>query len=218
MHHHADDSLSVFYVAATLNTLFVLFVIFILPESLSSEARNALGKLAKAKALRRAQREEAERDWEDNGSMSDASEDDADASASGWSRLSGVTTTSTRSRRKMAGTLRRIRRRMFAFVAPLSMFLPRDNGTVYPGKKSGAKDWNLTFLIMSSFCMSTLMASALVDLTVLRKLTIQTLPGFAAAQGPVLDLFVRLEFHGTWAVHDIDGRMQSLGAGCPAPA
>ncbi|GHJ85015.1 hypothetical protein NliqN6_1417 [Naganishia liquefaciens] len=146
------DILSVFYVAATLNSTFVLFALFILPESLSSEARSALGKLAKDKALRRAQREDAEREWENNGDG-----EDADANASGWSRLSGVTTTSTRSRRRIAGRLRRVRRRVFAFLAPLSMFLPREraDGTA---KKQGEKDWNLTFLILSSFCMSTLMA------------------------------------------------------------
>jgi hypothetical protein len=92
-------------------------------------------------------------------------EECADVNASGWSRLSGVTTTSTRSRRKMAGRLRRVRRRMFAFLAPLSMFLPRekaDDGGL--GKKAGDKDWNLTFLIMSSFCMSTLMVGHLIAL------------------------------------------------------
>lgn len=144
--------------AATLNSTFVLFALFILPESLSSEARSALGKLAKDKALRRAQREEAERDWEEQG------ENGADANASGWSRLSGVTTTSTRSRRRMAGRLRRIRRRVFAFLAPLSMFLPREKAEG-SAKKAGEKDWNLTFLILSSFCMSTLMVSPSVAVT-----------------------------------------------------
>lgn len=198
--------------AATVNSIFVLFVIFVLPESLSTEARSALGKLAKDKALRRAQREEAERAWENEGSISEASDDETDLNASGWSRLSGVTTTSTRSRRKMAGRLRRARRRMFAFIAPLSMFLPRDNGIVYPGKKAGAKDWNLTFLIMSSFCMSTLMVSAL-------RMNIWSgfahrllLSGSAAAQGSILDLYLWLDFNGTGAVHDVDGRVQGFGA------
>ncbi|KAJ9110259.1 hypothetical protein QFC19_001662 [Naganishia cerealis] len=153
------DILSVFYVSATLSSVFVIFVIFILPESLSSEARHALGRVAKAKALREARLEQEERDWEDNGSPEEPNEG-MDANASGWSRISGVTTASTRSRRRMTGKLRRLRKRMFSFLAPLSMFLPRDKVDTdgLSRKKSSRKDWNLTFLIMSSFCMSTLMA------------------------------------------------------------
>ncbi|KAJ9117577.1 hypothetical protein QFC22_004427 [Naganishia vaughanmartiniae] len=153
------DILSVFYVSATLSSVFALFVIFILPESLSSEARHALGRVAKAKALREARLEQEERDWEDNGSTEEP-DDGADANASGWSRMSGVTTTSTRSRRQLQGRLRRLRRRLFSFLAPLAMFLPKDRvgSDGLSQKGSSGKDWNLTFLILSSFCMSTLMA------------------------------------------------------------
>lgn len=145
--------MSVFYFAACANLILVIFVAFILPESLSSEARAALHKAAQLKRQRLSEREAAERAWEDE------CQDDPDVNASGWSRISGVNG-QTRSGKRFRGRMKRLRRRMFAFLSPLRLFMPREKvGMGGDGMGKGVKDYNLLLLVATLGCISTLMVS-----------------------------------------------------------
>lgn len=144
--------MSVFYFAACANIILVFFVAFILPESLSSEARAALHKAAQMKRQRLSEREAAERAWEED------CQDDPDMNASGWSRISGMNG-QTRSGKRFRGRMKRLRRRMFAFLSPLRLFVPKEKIVTSEGKKTGLKDYNLLLLVATLGCISTLMVS-----------------------------------------------------------
>lgn len=140
-----DNILSVFYVSASLNTLFVFFVALVLPESLSSEARAALHKMALAKRLKARQTEQAEIDWERE-----------DRVEPGEVKTWGD---AVRARlRRLRGSVNRTRRRAFGFLSPLAMFLPKDREV--PDGRGGYKikrDFNMTLLVAAGFCGYMLM-------------------------------------------------------------
>lgn len=141
-----DNILSVFYAAVVLNTTFVLFAFIILPESLSSEAREALGKMVRARALKASRREQSEIEWE--------REDHIPTGGSAWHPISRLTK-GTYSKR-VRGSLNRLRRRLFGFLTPLAMFLPKTKEV--PDMHGGyviKRDWNLTLVVVAGFCAST---------------------------------------------------------------
>lgn len=148
-------SLSVFYLSVTLNTCLALLVFFALPESLSSQARTALTRAANAKKTKRAEREAAERAWEEGSD----DEDDAAEDTTGQQRISRPVLNRKRMKR-FWGRANRVKRRAFAFLAPLRLFLPKtkvfqtESGTLVR-----RKDCNLLFVILAMFCLTSLMVS-----------------------------------------------------------
>lgn len=149
--------MSVFYLAVIFNTCLVLFIAFVLPESLSQEARHALGRLVSAKKTASAERDAAERAWEEE---SDAETDEPDVNASGWSRISGVTAKSSRSKRRFHGRMNRLRRKMFAFLSPLRLFLPKTKVVEEGGRVFVKKDYNLLLLVTAIFFITSVMVSS----------------------------------------------------------
>lgn len=137
------DILSVFYFSTMLHTAMLLVVLFILPESLSSEARSFLRRVQKRSKAEAFARDEAERAWERE------DEGEADAEASGWSRISGVSGAVTG--RKGKGVAKRAARRTFGFLAPLSIFLPRWD------EETGEVNCNLTWLAVGYSCILCMM-------------------------------------------------------------
>ncbi len=150
---YTGDIITVFYIAGGSCAFFALYALIFMPESLSSDARKALKSAGQAKAQRRKAKELAEREWE-NEPVDGVEGGGGD---SGWSRLSGMNPRSG-SGKKMRGTLRRLRRRFFAFLNPLGIFLPKIKETIDSnGNSVLRKDWNLTFLAITAFFASMLM-------------------------------------------------------------
>jgi hypothetical protein len=148
--------MSVFYLAVLFNTCVVLFVAFVLPESLTSEARLALGQAFTAKKSALAEREAAERAWEEE--IDDVS-GTSGVGASGYSRISNFTTRSTRGKRRFQGRMKRFRRRIFGFLAPLRLFIPKDKLVEQGGRTEMRKDYNLLLLVSAMFCSTSTMVS-----------------------------------------------------------
>jgi hypothetical protein len=164
-------SMSVFYLAVVFNSAGAIFIAFVLPESLTAEARIALAEAVSSKKDALAEREAAERAWEE-----DVEDDqtEVNAGASGWSRLSGATTRTTRSsriRRRFQGRMKRLRRRLFGFLSPLRLFIPKDKSVEEGGRTEMRKDYNLLLLVLAMFFItSTMVRSSLTDDTAPRKL------------------------------------------------
>ena len=157
--------MSVFYLAAMFNTCIILFIAFVVPESLTREARHALGQAVSAKKNAMAEREAAERAWEEE---SDAEADEPDTNASGWSRISGVTAKSSRSKRRFHGRMKRLRRRMFAFLSPLRLFIPKTKVIEEGGRVLVKKDYNLLLLVMAMALITSVMVGRSVWLRNIR--------------------------------------------------
>lgn len=140
-----DNILSVFYLSASINTLFVFFVALVLPESLSSEARAALHKMALAKRLKARQTEQAEIDWEREDRV-----EVGEVKTFGDAVMTRL--------RRLRGGINRTRRRAFGFLSPLAMFLPKDREV--PDGRGGFKvkrDYNMFVLVCAGFCGYMLM-------------------------------------------------------------
>ncbi|WWD19857.1 hypothetical protein CI109_104324 [Kwoniella shandongensis] len=145
-----------FYINVVIYILAIPLGLFLLPESLSSEARLALAKnvhLAKEAAARR---DAAEREWEDETPPIGEEARESDPLLSGWS----VATNAGHSRRRKRayGTLKRSFRKIFKFLEPLELFLPRereDDGT--ESGRSRGRDWNLTFVGMGVFFVTSVL-------------------------------------------------------------
>jgi hypothetical protein len=153
-------SMSVFYLAVIFNSAMVFFVAFILPESLTAEARVALAEAVSTKKNALAEREAAERAWEED-FEDDQTEDNA--GASGWSRLSEATTRTTkgrRIRRRLQGRMKRLRRRLFGFLSPLRLFVPKDKLVQEGGRTEMRKDYNLLLLVLAMFFITSTMVRA----------------------------------------------------------
>jgi hypothetical protein len=194
--------MSVFYLAALFNTCLVIFIALVLPESLSHEARHALGQAVSAKKNALAEREAAERAWEEE---SDAEVDEPDVNASGWSRISGVTAKSSRSKRRFHGRMKRLRRRMFAFLSPLRLFIPKTKVVEEGGRVLVRKDYNLLLLVMTMALITSVMVSRVgCPFVSGSSITDALKPGTGSStgQGTIPDLPLRVE----------------LGRGEPRPA
>jgi len=153
-------SMSVFYLAVIFNSAMVLFVAFILPESLTTEARVALAEAVSTKKNALAEREAAERAWEED---IEDDQTEANAGASGWSRLSGATTRTTqgvRIRRRFQGRIKRLQRRLFGFLSPLRLFIPKDKLVQEGGRTEMRKDYNLLLLVLAMFFITSTMVRA----------------------------------------------------------
>lgn len=145
--------MSVFYLAVIFNTCLVFFIAFVLPESLTHEARHALEQAVSAKKLKAATRDAAERAWEES--------DEPDANASGWSRISGLTGRSSRTKKRFHGRMNRLRRRMFAFLSPIRLFIPKGKVVEEGGRVLVKKDYNLLLLVTAMFFITSVMVSSL---------------------------------------------------------
>jgi hypothetical protein len=128
-----------FYVALCVHAIWIVLLLTVLPESLSSQARSHLAKKAAAAANAAKRKEDLEREWE-----SEHPSDDPNASG-----FSTGTATHSRRRKRLVGNSRRLFKRAFHFLEPLTIFIPQER----TDGKSG-KDWNLTLVAFAIFCTS----------------------------------------------------------------
>jgi hypothetical protein len=137
-----------------IHAVFTCLILFVLPESLSSESRQILSKnadLARAAARRQ---DALDREWESTprhrGEPSETSallQND-----STFSRISGTDATHSRRRKRFTGNVRRVFRKLFSFLQPLTIFAPRE-------MEDGSKDWNLTKVGAGMFVLGLLYVS-----------------------------------------------------------
>lgn len=143
-----------FYMSVCVHAIFVCLILFVLPESLSSESRQILSKnadLARAAARRQ---DALDREWESTPRhRGEASETSALLqNDSAFSRISGTDATHSRRRKRLMGNARRITRKLFSFLQPLTIFAPRE-------LEDGSKDWNLTKVGAGMFLLGLLYVS-----------------------------------------------------------
>lgn len=133
-----DIRMTPFYVGVCVHALWIVLLLTLLPESLSTQARAHLAKKAAATAEAAKRKEALEREWEAEDPIDEPNE-------SGFSQ--GGSATHSRRRKRFVGNTRRLARRAFHFLEPLTIFIPkeRDDG------KSGL-DWNLTWVAFAIFC------------------------------------------------------------------
>jgi MFS family permease len=148
------NSMMPFYVSVCVHAMFICLILFLLPESLSSESRQILSKNAEL-ARAAAQRQDAlDREWESTpryrGGPSER--DPLLHNDSTFSRISGTDATHSRRRKRIVGNARRIFRRLFSFLQPLTVFAPRET-------EDGGKDWNLTKVGAGMFLIGCLYVS-----------------------------------------------------------
>lgn len=63
-------------------------------------------------------------------------------------------------KKKIAGNLRRLRRRVFAFASPVAIFIPREREVLdESGNTVMKRDSNLFFVALAAFTTSSLMVS-----------------------------------------------------------
>ncbi|OCF61558.1 hypothetical protein L486_01210 [Kwoniella mangroviensis CBS 10435] len=144
----SGDIMTPFYVNAIIYTLYIPLIVFLLPESLSSQARLQLAKNAKLAKEEAKKRDQLEREWENETPFPpDGVEGESDPLLSGWSRISNNAQAS-KARKRTIGNFRRLMRKVFGFLQPLSIFIPV--------KKEGERhrDWNLTVVGAGLFFMS----------------------------------------------------------------
>jgi len=141
-----------------IHAIFVCLILFVLPESLSSESRQILSKnadLARAAAQRQ---DTLDREWESTprhrGEPSER--DPLLHNDSTFSRISGTDATHSRRRKRFMGRARRVFRRLFSFLQPLTIFAPRE-------LEDGSKDWNLTKVGAGMFVLGLLYVSPMCD-------------------------------------------------------
>ena len=149
-----------FYFSVCIHVIFMMLILFVLPESLSSESRQILQKNAEAARENARLKDAADREWESMPVAAVRAAAHANANAterdpllqndSTFSRISGTGVNHSRRRKKIVGNARRILRRMFAFLQPLSVFAPRET-------EDGGKDWNLTKVGAGMFLIGCLM-------------------------------------------------------------
>ena len=144
-----------FYVNVVVHALYIPFMLFVLPESLSTEARVILSKNAELSREQAKRRDLAEREWEDEVLAHEPEEPlvAPSRSAGAISRWADLVSHAGHSRRRKraVGNARRFLRRIFGFLQPLGIFLPRDRDDG-PGR-----DWTMTFLGCAMFCYSLMM-------------------------------------------------------------
>jgi len=147
-----------FYMSVCIHAIFVCLILFVLPESLSSESRQILSKnadLARAAAQRQ---DTLDREWESTprhrGEPSER--DPLLHNDSTFSRISGTDATHSRRRKRFMGRARRVFRRLFSFLQPLTIFAPRE-------LEDGSKDWNLTKVGAGMFVLGLLYVSPMCD-------------------------------------------------------
>lgn len=165
-----------FYISVCIHIIYILAYVFVLPESLSSESRQILKKnaaLARANARRQ---DELDREWESlpaasaraaaNPTSRPATERDPLLhNDSSFSRISSSNVNHSRRRKKLVGNLRRLVRKTFAFLQPLTVFAPRV-------LEDGRKDWNMAFVGMGMFFLGCLMVIVLLRRDLRQRLTI----------------------------------------------
>lgn len=143
-----------FYFSVCIHVIFMMLILFVLPESLSSESRQILKKNAEAARENSRLKDAADREWESmpvRAVRAAASErDPLLQNDSTFSRISGTGVNHSRRRKRIMGNARRVLRRMFAFLQPLSVFAPRET-------EEGVKDWNLTKVGAGMFLIGCLM-------------------------------------------------------------
>ena len=131
-------------------------MLFLLPESLSTEARAILSKnahLARQAAIRR---DTAEQEWENETPAQEINDPFlARPPMTGQSGLSARSSYigHSKRRKRLLGRTKRFSRRIFAFLEPLAIFLPRDR------EDGHGKDWTMTKLGAASFSLSMMWAS-----------------------------------------------------------
>lgn len=127
-----------FYLNIAIHAVWPILLLFVLPESLSTEARAHLAKKAAITAEENRRKDQLQREWE-------SEEVEADAGASGWSRLSNATGSKTG--KKIAGNSKRFFKKIFHFLEPVTMFAPQERSDGRTGK-----DWNLLLIGVAIFC------------------------------------------------------------------
>lgn len=159
-----EISMVPFYFSVCIHITFILLILFVLPESLSTESRQILKKTADVAREAAKRQDAADREWESvpkraaaaaAGSSSGTEATERDhllQNDSSFSRISGNGVNHSRRRKRLVGNARRILRRMFAFLQPLSVFAPRE-------MEDGGKDWNLTKVGAGMFLIGCLMVS-----------------------------------------------------------
>lgn len=147
-----------FYFSVCIHVIFMMLILFVLPESLSSESRQILKKNAEVARENARLKDAADREWESTpvkAVRAVANERDPLLQGdSAFSRISGSDVNHSRRRKRLVGTARRILRRTFAFLQPLSVFAPRET-------EDGGKDWNLTKVGAGMFLIGCLMVCTL---------------------------------------------------------
>ena len=146
-----------FYVNVAIHLLYIPFMLFVLPESLSTEARVILSKQAELSREQAKRRDVAEREWEDEVLAHEPDDPIVTPSRSagvlsGWTDLVSHASHSKR-RKRAVGNARRLLRRIFGFLQPLGIFLPRDRDD------GSGRDWTMAFLGCAMFCYSLMMVS-----------------------------------------------------------
>ena len=145
-----------FYVSICVHAIYVFSILFLLPESLSTQSRLILSKNAEIARTKKRRQEQLEREWENETPQVEASDPFLSASAgnngeSGWSRITGG---GSKRSKKFYGRSRRSIQRLFGFLEPVAIFLPREREE---GSWQKGKDWNLTFVGIAVFLGSMLM-------------------------------------------------------------
>lgn len=144
-----------FYAIILVHALLVVFNLFILPESLSSEARSILAKDVRTSMETAKRREAAERQWENETPSLEISDPLLVTPRTGESGRTGVSVAGrSKYRKRAAGNARRLVRKMFQFLHPVAIFLPRDR------EDGNGKDYTMTFMGCALFCMSMMYVSA----------------------------------------------------------
>ena len=162
-----------FYCALCVHAVWIVLILTVLPESLSSQARAHLAKKATESAEAAKRKEDLEREWE--------AEDPSDEpNESAFSQR--TTATHSRRRKRLSGNFRRLVKRTFHFLEPLTIFVPkeRDDG------KSGL-DWNLTLVAFAIFCTSMNYVSGPVGLCS------ALIPGTVLGESAIYLLCIRLD-------------------------
>jgi hypothetical protein len=143
-----------FYVSVCIHAVFVCMILFVLPESLSSESRQILTKNAELARAAAKRQDAMDREWEatprHRGEPTER--DPLVHTESSFSRISGADATHSRRRKRLVGNARRLFRRLFMFLEPLTVFAPRE-------LEDGSKDWNLTKVGAGMFLIGCLYVS-----------------------------------------------------------
>lgn len=143
-----------FYLSVCVHAVIVCWILFLLPESLSSESRQILSKNAELARVAAHRQDTLDREWESTPRRrGQASETDPLLqNDSTFSRISGTDATHSRRRKRLMGNARRLTRRLFSFLQPLTIFAPRE-------LEDGTKDWNLTKVGGGMFLLGLLYVS-----------------------------------------------------------
>lgn len=146
-----------FYLSVAIHVSFILMILFVLPESLSSESRQILSKNAELARAAAKRQDAIDREWEATPRQrGDPNERDPLLhNDSTFSRVSGTDATHSRRRKRLVGNVRRVFRRLFAFLQPLTVFAPRET-------EDGTTDWNLTKVGLGMFLMGCLYVSSYI--------------------------------------------------------